>query len=193
MPRTIYQDFQPPAIGASWLNAVDTVLVTVLDEATTKDQARQALNVEDGAEVNPSGSEIVALINGHLGSSSWQSGGAGAPVWGTIIGDLSSQADLQAALDGKSASSHNHDTTYAVISHTHAIANVTGLQTALDGKAASSHNHDGSYAAANILNSLISGDANNILNSAPKFWVGSQANYDAIAVKSDDTFYHITT
>lgn len=46
--------------------------------------------------------------------------------------------------------------TYAALSHTHTIANVTGLQTALDGKAASSHNHaagdvnSGTFADARI-------------------------------------------
>ena len=48
---------------------------------------------------------------------------------------ISTITGLQAALDGKAASSHDH-----------AIANVTGLQTALDGKAATSHDH----AIANI-------------------------------------------
>jgi hypothetical protein len=50
-------------------------------------------------------------------------GGGGSVGWGDIIGTLSSQADLQLALDAK-----------ANASHTHAISAVTGLQTALDGK-----------------------------------------------------------
>lgn len=33
--------------------------------------------------------------------------------WGSITGTLSDQTDLQSALDGKAASSHNHDGTYA--------------------------------------------------------------------------------
>jgi hypothetical protein len=49
-----------------------------------------------------------------------------ASAWGSITGTLSAQTDLQAALDGKAASTH-----------THAISDVTGLQTAIDGKAAS--------------------------------------------------------
>ena len=47
-------------------------------------------------------------------------GGGGAATWGTITGTLSSQADLQTALNGK-----------ANTSHTHAISDVTGLTTAL--------------------------------------------------------------
>lgn len=46
--------------------------------------------------------------------------------WGTITGTLSSQTDLQTALNGK-----------ANTTHTHIISDVTGLQTALDGKQAS--------------------------------------------------------
>lgn len=66
---------------------------------------------------------------------------------------------LQAALDGKAASTHDHDGVYspvahshtgvyALASHTHAIANVTGLQAALDGKSATGHDHAGVYALA---------------------------------------------
>lgn len=47
----------------------------------------------------------------------------GSGVWGSITGTLSSQTDLQSALNGK-----------ANTSHTHAISDTTGLQTALDGK-----------------------------------------------------------
>jgi len=36
----------------------------------------------------------------------------GSPAWGSITGTLSSQTDLQSALDGKSASTHNHAGTY---------------------------------------------------------------------------------
>ena len=87
-------------------------------------------------------------------------GGSGSSTWGSITGTLSSQTDLQSALNGKASSTHTHiiaDVTglqtaldgkqvagsYAASSHTHIIADVTGLQTALDGKQAA-----GSYAAA---------------------------------------------
>ena len=84
--------------------------------------------------------------------------GGGAAAWGGITGTLSSQTDLQSALDGKAATSHSHiiaDVTglqtaldgkqaagsYAAATHSHIISDVTGLQTALDGKAATSHTH----------------------------------------------------
>lgn len=54
----------------------------------------------------------------------------GAASWGSISGTLSSQTDLQTALNGK-----------ANTSHTHTIANVTNLQAALDGKANTNHTH----------------------------------------------------
>lgn len=39
-------------------------------------------------------------------------GGAGGAAWGGITGTLSSQTDLQAALDGKAATGHNHSGVY---------------------------------------------------------------------------------
>lgn len=39
--------------------------------------------------------------------------------------------------------------------------------------------------------SLISADANNSLSSQPKFWVETQANYDAIVTKDPNTIYLI--
>ncbi len=73
-------------------------------------------------------------LKGGDGVTDWDSlpyisagGGGGGNSWGDITGALSSQTDLQAALNAKAASSHNH-----------AISDITGLQTALDGKANSS-------------------------------------------------------
>src|SRR3990167_1373796 len=42
-----------------------------------------------------------------------ESGGASA--WGDITGTLANQTDLQTALDGKSATGHNHDANYEAI------------------------------------------------------------------------------
>ena len=74
-------------------------------------------------------------LKGGDGVTDWDSlpyisAGGGGNSWGDITRSLSSQTDLQTALNAKAASSHNHT-----------ISNVTGLQTALDGKADSSHNH----------------------------------------------------
>lgn len=180
MAKRVFQDFAEPPFTAAWGNDVEVLRADVFNEAKTKAAARQALNIEDGAEVNPTGTEMVTAINGALGQTDWQSGGSGTPAWGTLSGTLSNQTDLQSALDAKAASSHSH-----------AISDVTGLQTALDGKSATTHNHDSDYAPATVMNSLISSDANNELATTPAFWVGTQADYDSIATKSNQTFYYV--
>lgn len=55
----------------------------------------------------------------------WATVSGGSAVWGGITGTLSSQTDLQTALNGKAASSHSHS-----------ISDVTGLQTQIDSKQA---------------------------------------------------------
>jgi hypothetical protein len=57
-----------------------------------------------------------------LEANSGGGGGGGPAAWGSITGTLSSQADLQTALNGKANSSH-----------THAQSEITGLTTALAG------------------------------------------------------------
>lgn len=57
-------------------------------------------------------------------------GGGGSSAWGSITGTLSSQTDLQAALNAKAASVH-----------THAESDVTGLAASLAAKASTSHTH----------------------------------------------------
>lgn len=73
---------------------------------------------------------------------------------GSGVHSIAGVTGLQTALDGKSATSHDHSGTYeaagtvsthAAGSNVHAIASVTGLQTALDGKSSTSHNHSGTY------------------------------------------------
>ena len=56
----------------------------------------------------PSGASLVTSLNAQLGSTVWQGGGSGTPAWGSIVGTLSLQTDLAAALSGKAASSHTH-------------------------------------------------------------------------------------
>lgn len=83
------------------------------------------------------------------------SGPGGASSWGSITGTLANQTDLQTALNGKApththpyaSDTHDHDASYAPVSHTHSTADVTGLDAALAGKASTGHNHDASYAA----------------------------------------------
>ena len=56
----------------------------------------------------PSGASLVSALNAQLGGTVWQGGESGTPAWGAIVGTLSSQTDLQAALNAKAASSHTH-------------------------------------------------------------------------------------
>jgi hypothetical protein len=51
----------------------------------------------------PTGAEIVSALDSQLGSTVWKSN-----TWGTIGGTLSSQTDLQTALNAKAESSHTH-------------------------------------------------------------------------------------
>lgn len=60
-------------------------------------------------------------------------GGGGGATWGGITGTLSSQTDLQTALNGKAATVH-----------THAQSDVTGLVAALAGKSDTGHTHTAS-------------------------------------------------
>lgn len=45
--------------------------------------------------------------------------------WGNITGILANQSDLNTALSGKAASSHNHDSSYSGISHNHSLNALT--------------------------------------------------------------------
>lgn len=105
------------------------------------------------AEVENVGTATAAVLNftipeGQPGEPA--AGGGGA--WGEITGTLSDQADLAAALAGKSDTGHTHsqsDVTglstslagKADSTHSHAQSDITGLASALAGKADSSHTH----------------------------------------------------
>lgn len=105
-----------------------------------------------------------------FGDSTWDNVTGGEAAWGDITGTLANQTDLQTTLDGKSATTHNHDAAYEAknaniqahigsTSNPHSVTKAqvglgnvdntsdtskpisTSTQTALDGKAASSHTH----------------------------------------------------
>lgn len=64
---------------------------------------------------------------------------------------------------GVAPASHNHDGTYAPVSHSHAISDVTNLQNELDGKAAATHNHDADYAPISHTHAI--SDVTNLQNT----------------------------
>lgn len=69
--------------------------------------------------------KVIRVTNPKLTYVSSQISGSSA--WGSITGTLSDQTDLQGALDAKSATTHNHDSDYADISHTHTESQITDL------------------------------------------------------------------
>jgi hypothetical protein len=73
-------------------------------EDLTPAQVRTMINVENGAEPNPSAAEIVTLINGELGGTGWQSSGGATNLTTdrdattvTVLSDTGTDAILPAA------------------------------------------------------------------------------------------------
>lgn len=111
---------------------------------------------------------------------------------------------LQAALDGKAASSHSHayssltgiPSTFAPSAHGHAISEVTGLQAALDGKAAASHQH-GSGDITDLAWTKLTGVPSTFLPSAHGHAIseitGLQATLDGKAALSHSHAYSSLT
>lgn len=99
------------------------------------------VTVKNGMRLDPAASDPASPADGQLWYNSTSgkfrgrqaganvdiisAGGGGGGAWGSITGTLSSQTDLQTALNGKAPASHSH-----------AIADTSGLQAALDGKQA---------------------------------------------------------
>ena len=68
-----------------------------------------------------------------------------------ILRDYYNKSEVNTLLNGKSDTSHNHDSAYAKISHNHdnAYYNKSEVNTLLNGKSDTSHNHDSAYASKN--------------------------------------------
>lgn len=73
----------------------------------------------DGVGVPAGGTagQVLEKINATNYNTQWATPAAGGGIWGSITGTLSTQADLQSALDGKAATGHNHDASYAPLAH----------------------------------------------------------------------------
>lgn len=128
---------------------------SVLQLPFTPPQSLYGAKLEDIVDVDTTetadGSVLTRQPDGSFAMEELPAG-LGAPEWGDLVGTLADQIDLQAALNGKAATSHSHaiaDTTglqgaldgKAATSHTHATSEVTGLDTVLAGKAATAHGH----------------------------------------------------
>lgn len=105
-----------PASGGAGSTAWGLITGTLSDQTDlqTALDAKQATLVSGTNIKTINGNSILGSGNLSITSSA---------AWGSITGTLSSQTDLQTALDGK-----------ANTSHTHAISDVTNLQTSLDAK-----------------------------------------------------------
>ena len=126
---------QTGAVGSIYLRTDGTPSGTLyVKESGTGNTGWRALNVS------------AADLTAHTNNTTNPHGVTKAQIG---LGNVDNTSDLakpvstavQTALDGKASATHNHDGVYALVSHTHAIADVTGLQAALDGKAASAHTH----------------------------------------------------
>jgi len=88
----------------------------------------------EGVPTGGTAGQVLAKIDGTDFNTQWVTGG-GAAAWGAITGTLSSQIDLQSALDAKAASSHTHaasDITSGTFADARiAQSNVTQFQSAL--------------------------------------------------------------
>ena len=80
------------------------------------------------------------LVSGTTGTWAWSDFKALSEI---------TNAALKAAVDGKAAANHNHDTAYAAKSHNHDTAYAAKSHNHDTAYAAKSHNHDTAYAAKN--------------------------------------------
>jgi hypothetical protein len=152
-PQIFYQTYEPSASrgtvlsnGDIWLNPEGEVL------SYWKDSTKEWITSGGNSVVDLSSDVTGDLPVGNLdsgtsasastfwrGDGTWAvpSGLVGSVAWGSVTGTLSSQTDLQSALDGKQAAG-----SYAAAGHTHTEADITDLGSyASDGP----HSHRGRY------------------------------------------------
>ena len=79
-----------------------------------------------GVPVGGTTGQVLSKVSATNFDTQWSAPSGGAS-WGGITGTLSAQTDLQTALDGKSATGHNHDATYQALSGKNAASGYPGL------------------------------------------------------------------
>lgn len=103
---------------------------------TSQNFQELVLFIKEFVDVNAmSGSDIVDALNTQLGGTTWQSGGSGSPSWSTIIGDITTQTDLQDQFDTKADASDISAANIKVLYESNANTNAftDALQTKLSG------------------------------------------------------------
>lgn len=95
----------------------------IINKNNVRKSVRRVINFIEGSNITLTIDDNAAENRTDITIESTGGGGGGAS-WGSINGTLSSQTDLNTALNNKADSIH-----------THSISDVTGLQTALDSKA----------------------------------------------------------
>jgi hypothetical protein len=95
-----------------------------------------SLGIGEGGKTLPQLYDYFLQIDDYIDELKNQSGGTESVTWENVEGKPSSYPP----------ETHNHDSEYAPIEHTHGIGDVEGLQGELDSKAGTGHNHDGTYA-----------------------------------------------
>lgn len=114
-------------------------------------------------------------------------GSSGPAYWGQILGSISNQADLQAALNSKANAVHNHDTSY------YTKTNVDAL---LNNKANAAHIHDDRYYTESEINAFLAQKldisaytANDVLDKIKTVdGVGSGLDADTLQGKQPSAF-----
>jgi len=109
--------WQGGGAAAAWgaitgtIGAQTDLTTAINDSVPTGAEMVTALDTQLGSTVwqtHPTGAAMVTAINAAIGSTVWQGGGSGTPAWGTIVGTLADQTDLQGALNAKAPTSHTH-------------------------------------------------------------------------------------
>lgn len=135
-------------------DVVDKSITSKMSEGKQQSRPRGGTggSVVQWAQLITSGTQIATITINGLVCPVYVPTGQMSVSWGSITGNLTDQADLATALNGKANSSHTHIianvsglndalSAKASLLHEHAIEDVSELQVTLDQKASTVHSH----------------------------------------------------